>query len=255
MKTRNARGNLSALIGKRPPSKTFAHKLLHEHGFREPARVHAAITRLYTDQFQRGSLAKIFPRLIHLCEQSVDPDRVLVNFERLVSALPNPSMFYHYLQAAPDRLDLLTRVFAHSQALADTLTRNAEHFHFLIAPETLKMPREKAWLAAELNRLLMAGRGPAQRYDIVRRFRRRETLRIGARDLIGLATVEETTLELSNLADVCLQAVFEIALEKVSVQYKIAGAPFQVRPGHNRAQKGAPTHTESFTIIGMGKLG
>src|SRR5206468_10242534 len=110
----------------------------------------------------------------HASAASADPDRALLNFERLVSALPNPSMFYHYLQAAPDRLDLLVKVFAHSQALADTLARNAEYFHFLIAPETLKAPRPKAWMAAELSRLLMATRTPAQRYDIVRRFRRRE---------------------------------------------------------------------------------
>ena len=38
--------------------------------------------------------------------------------------------------------------------LADTLTRNATYFHFLIAPETLQAPREKAWLTAELYRLL-----------------------------------------------------------------------------------------------------
>ena len=159
-------------------------------------------------------------------------------FARLVAALPNPNIFYHYLHDSPDRLDLLVRIFAHSQALADTLTRNAAHLHFLIAPQTLEEPREKAWLAAELTRLLMPIRIPAQKYDAIRRFRRRETLRIGARDLIGRATVEETTLELSNLADVCLQAVYEIAREVVSRQYKLS----------------APTG-QRFAVIGMGKLG
>lgn len=166
---------------------------------------------------------------------SADPDRAILNFERLVAALPNPSMFYHYLQEASDRLDLLVRVFTHSQALADTLARNAAYFHFLIAPETLKAPRETGWLAAELARLLMPIRLPAQKYDVVRHFRRRETLRIGTRDLVGRATVEETTRELSNLADVCLQAVYEIALEKLVAEFRVRGS--------------------RFTVIGMGKLG
>jgi [glutamine synthetase] adenylyltransferase / [glutamine synthetase]-adenylyl-L-tyrosine phosphorylase len=232
---------LPKLIGKSPSAKPAAQKLLRNHGFRDDARVLAAIGRLYEDELQRRNLATIFNHLLRACEKSADPDRALVNFERLVAALPNPNIFYHYLHESPDRLDLLVKIFAHSQALADTLTRNAEHFHFLIASQTLEKPREKAWLTAELQRLLLSIRVPAQKYDAIRRFRRRETLRIGARDLIGEATVEETTLELSNLADVCLQSVFEIALASLRAQYKLKESTAVV--------------TTRFSIIGMGKLG
>jgi [glutamine synthetase] adenylyltransferase / [glutamine synthetase]-adenylyl-L-tyrosine phosphorylase len=235
-------GNLlPKLIGKSSSDKPAARKLLHDCGFRDDARVLASIGRLYEDELQRRNLSTIFNHLLRACERSADPDRALVNFERLVAALPNPNIFYHYLHGSPDRLDLLVKIFAHSQALADTLTRNAEHFHFLIAPQTLEKPREKAWLAAELQRLLLSIRVPAQKYDTIRRFRRRETLRIGARDLIGGATVEETTLELSNLADVCLQSVFEIALASLRVQYKL--------------KENTAVVTSRFAIIGMGKLG
>ena len=232
---------LSRLIGKRPSSKPAAQQLLRDHGFRDAARVLAAIGRLYDDELQRRNLTTVFSHLLRACEKSADPDRALVNFERLVAALPNPNIFYHYLHESPDRLELLVRIFAHSQALADTLTRNAEHFHFLIASQTLEKPREKTWLAAELKRLLLPIRVPAQKYDAIRRFRRRETLRIGARDLVGSATVEETTLELSNLADVCLQSVFEIALGSLRAQYKL--------------KESTTVATGRFSIIGMGKLG
>jgi len=232
---------LRRLVGKGASSKQAAQKLLRAHGFRDAARVLAAVGRLCDDKLQRRTLGRIFGHLIHACERSADPDRALVNFERLAAALPNPNIFYHYLDESRDRLDLLITVFAHSQALADTLTRNAEHFHFLIAPQTLEKPREKAWLAAELTRLLLPIRVPAQKYDVIRRFRRRETLRIGARDLTGRATVEETTWELSNLADVCLQAVFEIAGESLLAQYKLTAAR---APAAGR-----------FSVIGMGKLG
>ena len=248
---------LPKLIGPRPVSKPAAQTLLRNHGFHDPARVFAAIRRLHEDELQRRNLMKIFGHLIRACEKSADPDRALVNFERLVAALPNPNIFYHYLQESPDRLELLVRVFAHSQALADTLTRNAEHFHFLIAPQTLEKPRGKTWLAAELTRLLLPIRVPVQKYDAIRRFRRRETLRIGARDLIGRATVEETTLELSNLADVCLQAVFEVAQEKLCAELKIRrGDPLRSPSGPStmgQTRESAPT--SRFVIIGMGKLG
>jgi len=227
------------LIALRPLPRPQAERWLREHGFHEPGRAYTVLRRLSEDPLPRTHFRKIFPHLLPTCAKSADPDRALVSFERLVSALANPSMFYHYLAEAPDRLDLLVTIGAHSQALADTLTRNARSFHFLIAPDTLERPREKAWLAAELSRQLLPIRQAALKYDVIRGFRRRETLRIGARDLTGRATVEETTRELSNLADVCLQAVYEVALAELQARCKIRVWPAAAR----------------FAIIGMGKLG
>ena len=226
---------LTSLLAAKPPPKPVSQKILRQHGFRDPVSIAAGILRLAADNRQRQSLRKIFPHVTGACLASADPDRAFLNFERLAGALPNPSLFYQYLATTPDRLDLLVKVFAHSQALSDTLARNASYFHFLIAPATLQAPRAKAALAAELARLLLPVRQVQQKYDILRQFRRRETLRIGVRDLAGLATVEETTLELSNLADVCLHAVCEIATEKLRREFK---APV-VR----------------FAVIGLGKLG
>ncbi len=230
---------LRRLIDARPLSAGVVEKLLRSYGFYEPERSGAALQRLAADELSRSGLARIFPRLFQTCAASADPDRALVNFERLVSALPNKNMFYHYLQEAPGRLELLVTLGAHSPALADTLTRNARYFHFLIAPATLEKPREKSWLAAELRRQLLPIRQAPLKYDVIRGFRRRETLRIGARDLTGRATVEETTWELSNLADVCLQAVYEVALAELLAQFKIRVLPSEAR----------------FVVIGMGKLG
>lgn len=232
------RPSLASLVGPHPLAKPAAEKILRAHGFTDTGRIAAALPRLHTNDQQRNSLRLLLPRLARACTASADPDRALINFERLAAALPHPNMLYHYLLDAPDALDLLVRVFAHSQALSDTLARNAEYFHFLISPETLKAPRSKSWLHAELTRLLLASRVPMEKYDIVRRFRRRETLRIGARDLVGRATVEETTLELSNLADVCLQAVFDIASDMLAKQFKLA-----------------TDAVRRFAVIGMGKLG
>ena len=229
------RSQLSGLLSARPPAKLTAQKLLRQSGFRDPASIDATIRRLAADDWQRRSLQRIFPHLIQCSLAAADPDRALSNFERLVAALPNPSLFYQYLKTAPSRLDLLVKVFAHSQALSDTLARNAAYFHFLIAPETLQAPRAKKSVAAELARLLLSIRQATDQYDVIRQFRRREMLRIGVRDLTGAAAVEETTLELSNLADVCLQAVYEVAQARLVQEFKAPGT--------------------RFAIIGMGKLG
>jgi len=232
------RPSLVRLLGERPLPRPVAEKMLRAYGFCDTAQIAAALPRLHSNQQQRRSLRLLLPRLLRACGASADPDRAFLRFERLATALPHPNMLYRYLLDAPQALELLVKVFAHSQSLSETLARNAEHFHFLISPETLRAPRTKAWLHAELGRLLLGSRVPAERYDIVRRFRRRETLRIGARDLVGRATLEETTLELSNLADVCLEAVFHIAQQKLAAQFQLA-----------------PEQVGQMAVIGMGKLG
>ena len=60
----------------------------------------------------------------------------------------------------------------------------------------------------------------------MRRYKRRETLRIGIRDLLGVADLETPTLELSNLADASLQVAYELAQVDITEKY---GAPLALK--------------------------
>ncbi len=229
------------LISTRGPTAASKRALLKRRGFDQPATALRAIDQLVADRDSRQPLRRVFNRLLGACQKSADPDRALIGFERLVTARPRPAKLYRDLDANPDWLPVLATVFAHSQALSETLTQDADYFDYLITPGLLSAPKEKAWLAAELRRLLLSVHADAERYDCIRQFRRRETLRIGTRDLMGLATVEETTAELSHLADVCLQNVYEIARDTLAKRYRVS--------------LDALTGLHAFTVIGMGKLG
>ena len=81
--------------------------------------------------------------------------------------------------------------------------------------------------------------------DALRRFQRREMLRIGVRDLLRLSTVPETTSSLSDLACLLIHAAYEVVDADLRQQYGI--------PMHqNRQRRWVET---KFTVIGMGKLG
>src|SRR4029453_12510207 len=69
-----------------------------------------------------------------------------------------------------------------------------------------------------------------------RPYRRREQVRIGGRDLLGLATVDETVCELSVLADAVIAAALTTVRVRVAEEW-----------GGN-----APV---AFAVVGMGKLG
>ena len=143
MAATKSRPSLSRLLGERTPSRAVVEKILRAHGFHDAPRIAAALPQLHANDQQRHSLRLLLPRLVRACAASADPDRAFINFTRVVSALPHPNMFYRYLLDAPGSLERLVCVFAHSQALSDTLARNAEYFHFLVSPETLKAPRSK----------------------------------------------------------------------------------------------------------------
>jgi [glutamine synthetase] adenylyltransferase / [glutamine synthetase]-adenylyl-L-tyrosine phosphorylase len=125
------------------------------------------------------------------------------------------------LLSRPEIIPAAARLLGFSVAASD---------FFLAHPEELEAladvrPRSADELAAELAADVEAlGVRPG-----LRRFRRRGTYRVAARDLTG-AGVEEVTAELSAIAEACLEAAVRHAI-------------------------GQTIDPEGFAVIGMGKLG
>ena len=84
----------------------------------------------------------------------------------------------------------------------------------------------RVWLpehfADDLARSLAPFSGREARQNALRRFKYRQLLRIGARDLLGDAELSVTTEELSRLADACLGAAWSDAESDARARF---GAP------------------------------
>src|SRR5204863_6910592 len=123
---------------------------------------------------------------------------------------------------------------------ADTLRRHATLVSWLLEPRTMRQ-----WLRDELEDDLSTSLRPFTAYDArcnaLRRFKYRQLLRIGCRDILGDADLTVTTEELSRLADVCLGAAWRWAHARLE---RLHGVPV--------APDGTPT---GLAVIGMGKLG
>lgn len=98
-----------------------------------------------------------------------------------------------------------------------------------------EMPRSAGRLRADLEGWMEGAGGFDARMDRLREFKRREMLRIGARDWAGVAPVQETVLMLSNLADVCIGSVAGMCWERVA---------------EKRGEPGC-----GWIVLGLGKLG
>lgn len=170
-----------------------------------------------------------------IADESSDPARVRHGFERLFAAEKKTS------RADATALRLASEIFAASQSLSETLIHNPHYLDWL-ASSDLRQPLSKNVLQFELAAAAGAENSDADKFAAIRRCKRRHMLRIALRDLLGYADLAQTTLELSDLADACLDAVLRVASDSLQ---KKCGVPLNAEA----------TEPATFAILGMGKLG
>jgi len=163
----------------------------------------------------------------------------LNNLERYAAGVDRAVLFTT-LASHPGAATLLATVGGASQVLADTLRRYPHLLAWLLEPAVMR-----EWAAEDMKAELAATLAPFQRREArgnaMRRFKYRQLLRIGARDLLGDADLSASTRELAHLADACLDAAWRDADAAARAQY---GAPLD-----------ADGRETGLIVIGMGKLG
>ena len=174
----------------------------------------------------------------------VDPKRAKVFIEKLEGTGAGRFME----TATEEQAKLLCTVLGGSQAQGETLVSHPGWMDLFSEPEALKHPRQKQGLRREINLWLkpcLQSRDYAGALGKIRELKQREMLRLAIRDLARLGTLVDIILEISNVADACLDVVCQVCQKQLMEKY---GQPF-----HQDAQ-GDWFPTE-FSIIGLGKLG
>jgi len=215
--------------------RELAYKALADRGFSDPARALLNLRRIGGEAERRTLFARLAILACDVLSQRPDPDMALNNWERFLHALPDPHVHLRQMLSQPMRLEILLSIFSTSQFLADALVRDPGLLDYIGRSEIISVPRSSADIAEELKRI--SGRAPdrAQWQDALRRFRRREILRIGARDICLATPTQRIMEELSDLAD----GVISVALSRVRAQAD--------------DKRGAAGH--GFCVIAFGKLG
>ncbi len=161
-----------------------------------------------------GERKTLFARLAILAwdilNKTPDPDMALNNWERFIHSVNDPADHYRQLLSQPKRLEILLDIFAGSQFLADTLARNPEFLAWVTDPGHLHTVRSGSAMEEDIHTFFKEADSHEVWFDGLRKFRRRETLRIGTRDICLKKPIREIVTELSNLA----KAVLRQALAK-----------------------------------------
>ena len=225
--------------------------LLAEHSFREPEKM-VDLLREFVEgpgyvhvssrTIELGR--RLLQRLLELCPRKgrnskqlaekgearrvlSDPDRVVTRLDSFIAAYGARSSLFELWNSNPTIFDLLVLLFDRSEFLAELAIRTPDMVDELVISGRLRQRKTSEQTLKDLRHGI---EDPDQKLWL-RRYHQTELMRIGLRDILGLADPEQYLTELSALADACLQYAVEVTMR----QHKLKAPP--------------------FVIIGLGKLG
>jgi glutamate-ammonia-ligase adenylyltransferase len=156
-----------------------------------------------------------------------DPDRVLTRLASFISAYAARVPLLELWNGNPPLFELMLMLFDRSEFLAEMAIRTPDLIDDVVAGERLRQRKTAEQILKELRR----GRDDADQFLWLRRYHETELMRLGLRDILGLVDFEQNLVELSALADACLQYALEVVMRK----HRIKAPP--------------------IAILGLGKLG
>jgi glutamate-ammonia-ligase adenylyltransferase len=215
--------------------------ILRDAGFKDPARAWGNLLDLAGTGTRRDVFLRLALLAFDVLGRGPDPDMALNNWERFIRSLGSAEFHYNLLLVQPMRLEILLGLFSGSQFLADTLIRNPGFLDWVMDPDLLHKMRNLQELEEELSRVAALCSSHGEWLNRLRRFRRREILRIGTRDLCLGVPIREVMADLSTLAE----GTVRVALDRVWGQVRNSGkAPDSAEPLESR-----------FCVLAFGKLG
>src|SRR5205807_219415 len=213
---------------------------LANNGFREPEKAFPTLREfvegpgyVHVSPRTRSLALQLLPQLFPNTSADgqklalSDPDRVVTRLDNFIAAYGARATLFELWNSNPAIFELLVLLFDRSEFLAELAIRVPDLVDELVSSGRLRQRKS----AEETLRDLRHGLHDADQHQWLRRYHQAELMRIGLRDILGLADFEQYLTELSALSDACLQ----YALEVVMREHKLRKPP--------------------FVIIGLGKLG
>ncbi|MDZ4820513.1 MAG: bifunctional [glutamate--ammonia ligase]-adenylyl-L-tyrosine phosphorylase/[glutamate--ammonia-ligase] adenylyltransferase [Planctomycetota bacterium] len=216
-----------------------ASTVLAAWGVSDIDRGHAAFERMASAGVPFDLLAVMYTQLGEHLPRLSDPDMALNNLDRFIAASRNALSLATLFERDPDALPVLLQIFSTSQYLSDLLITDQEAYDLLRLTEGEPVAREQ--LQSEISSEVAVLQDERSVMMALRRFKRRETLRISYGDIIRSQRIEMVTKQISFLADAIVDAATQSARRNLEQK---RGVPMtrQRQPAR-------------FVVLALGKLG
>jgi glutamate-ammonia-ligase adenylyltransferase len=211
---------------------------LASHGFQYGARSADNVLLL-----QHYFTVETLHRIVINSLQTPSPDQALNAFERLAGVVSPENL--SELARRKKRLAQFILLCGSSPFLVNLMYKTPDTLRWLFLENGINLSRSFEDMQTSAQSTVDETTDFTELQKSLRCFKRREILRIAARDLNGLAPLEEVMAELSDLASCTLQRAYLVCRRCLIHDY---GIPLLV--GDDTTLREA-----EMTVIGMGKLG
>jgi [glutamine synthetase] adenylyltransferase / [glutamine synthetase]-adenylyl-L-tyrosine phosphorylase len=219
-------------------SRELAEAWLNGLGIANPRAGYSNLTKL-AGIVPLDLLSVLLDQFAEAASQLADADMALNNLERFFQAARSPLAMAALFERDPAALPNLLLILNSSQHLSDQLCADPESYELLRLTEGRPVARDLI-----VEELLADVRRLENEEDVLaalRRFKRRETLRIAYGDLVLGVPVAQITRQISYVADASVEAALEFALRKI----------WKRKHPTNGRQHSPPR----FVVLALGKLG
>jgi glutamate-ammonia-ligase adenylyltransferase len=218
---------LETLAGTGALTPEAAEERLTAFGFTDVERTRAAVRELAAGLTRRSRVMReLLPVILGWLSETPDPDLGLLQLRRLAEGPARSASLAVTFRDHPGAAERTCHLLGSSRVIGDAMRRHPEFVDVLDDDDALAAEATRAELVTDALDTLEWRGDDEQRREGLRRFKRRELLRVATRDLLGYARLEATERELTALAEACLEAALT-----------------SLRPAL------------PFAVIGMGRLG
>jgi glutamate-ammonia-ligase adenylyltransferase len=229
----DAEASITAAFMEPDASPQRLKKALERLGVFRPASGADLVKGMLDPVREKGILCAALVVAAPKLRASPDPEKVLRHLGQYLEALPDPDYFVRQLLNHPYLNEILIKAFGHSDYLAHILIRQPEYLMALGDAAALEKPKLAEEFRREIQDMFPDGADFEQAMDMLRRYRNREYLRIGLRDIWLGEQLQRITAEISQLSNALIESAF----------------------GHSMAEAHATPMRDGVSVIALGKLG
>jgi glutamate-ammonia-ligase adenylyltransferase len=188
-------------------------------GYADPEGALRHIEALTSGVSRRSAIQRtLLPVLLGWFADAAQPDAGLLAFRQVSDALGDSPWYLRLLRDDTNVARRMARLLASSRYATDLLMRAPETVALLGSEDQL-VPRPAAALHAEATAVVRRHAAADRAVQVVRALRRRELLRTAAADLLGRATIEETSEALTVITAVTIGGALDAAISRAEQEH------------------------------------
>ncbi len=176
----------------------------------------------------RDSYPVVLTNAYYWTRASSKPWIGLNNFERFLESASSGKALFDFLEQYPSAFEVLWMALSKAQHLAEILIRNPEDFYWLLEGTSLGGSLSSEELFDKFHGTVFGFQSPYRRISFLHRLHRRHFLRIAMRDIMDIASFEQTITDLSFLAETLVRMGTRLVLSSFAEKNKIPDSKFSV---------------------------